>query len=147
MKYFSILRPLKNDIRYEYASWKNVWLCFISIVWFHFSHKIEKFRFESNWNILMFFHKKRYDVRFKYVPWKNVWFCFIYIAWVHFSHKTEKFQFWKSLKYFNNFWSKKWCQIWICPAKQCLIWFKLRCLSRISAISWEVRILKFIEIV
>ena len=30
---------------------------------------------------------------------------------------------WNALMFFN----KKWCQIWFCPVKQCLIWFKLCC--------------------
>ena len=47
-------------------------------------------------------------VKFEYVPWKNVWFCFISIIWVDFSHKTKKFLFWKSFKYFNIFWWKKY---------------------------------------
>ena len=42
---------------------------------------------------------------------------------------------------------KKWCQIWLCPLKKCLIWFRLHCLSEIRAISWEKRILNFIKIV
>ena len=46
-------------------------------------------------------------VRIEYTPRKNVWFCFSSIVWVRFSHKTEKFQFWKSLRYFNIFWSRK----------------------------------------
>ena len=36
---------------------------------------------------------------------------------------------------------------WIGPAKQYLIWFKLHCLNRILAISWEIQILNFTEIV
>ena len=35
------------------------------------------------------------------------------------------------------FFDKKWCQIWLCPVKQCLIWFKFHCLSRIMAVSRE----------
>ena len=45
LKYFSILPPIENDARFSYISWKNVWFCFISIVWVHFSHKTGKFRF------------------------------------------------------------------------------------------------------
>ena len=30
---------------FEYVPWKNVWFCFISIVWFHLSYKTEKFSF------------------------------------------------------------------------------------------------------
>ena len=120
LKYYSILESMKNDIRFEYVPRKK----------------------KKN------FDKNIYNVRFKYVPLKNVWFCFISIVWVHFNHKTEKLQFIKSLEYCNVFLSKKkFCQIWICPVKQCLIWFNLRCLSRILVISWEIRILNFIEIV
>ena len=43
LKYFSILLPMKNDVKFEYVPWKYVWFCFIYMVWVHFSHKIEKF--------------------------------------------------------------------------------------------------------
>ena len=49
----------RYGVRFEYAPWKNVWFCFISIVWVHFSHKIEKFRFESHRNTLLFLNKKK----------------------------------------------------------------------------------------
>ena len=42
LQYCSILRPMKNDIRFEYDPWKY---CFISTDLVHFSHKTEKFRF------------------------------------------------------------------------------------------------------
>ena len=82
---------------------------FISLPLFGFTLVIKprNFDFESHWNTLIFFDKKRYGVRFEYVPWKNVWFYFISIAWVHFSHKTVKLWFWKSLKYFSVFMIKK----------------------------------------
>ena len=76
---------------------KNVWICFISIVWFQFSHKTQKFRFWRSLKYFNIFDKKRYGVRFEYVPWKNVGECFISIAWVHFSYKTEKCWFWRPL--------------------------------------------------
>ena len=78
---------------------------------------------------------------------KNVWLCFISIIFVHFCHKTEKYLFSNSLKYFNFFYQRKWLQIWVCPIKHCLIWFKRRCLRLILAISWEVRILNFLDVV
>ena len=109
--------------------------------------KLRNFDIKSHWNTLIFFDKKRYGVRFEYVPWRNVWFCFISIVWIHFSHKTWKFWFSMSLKCFDFFLIKKWCQIWLCPVRQCLILFKLCCLSKISAISWEIRSLRFIKIV
>ena len=96
MRYFSILRSMKNNVRFEYVPWKNVWFYVVSIVWVHFSHKAEKFWFWKSLRYFMFFDKKGYAVRFEYVPWKNVWFCFISIVWVHFSIKLREFWFWKS---------------------------------------------------
>ena len=43
--YFYFFDKERYDVRFEYFPWKNVWFCFISIVWFHFSDKTEKFRF------------------------------------------------------------------------------------------------------
>ena len=41
-----ILFDKKNyGVRFEYVLQKDAWFCFISIVWVHFSHKTEKFRF------------------------------------------------------------------------------------------------------
>ena len=103
---------------------------------------IEKFQSLKHFSTLC---PMKNDVRFKYVPWKEVWFFFIFIVWVHFSHKTEKFLLSKSLKYLINiFWSKNMMEIWITPVKQCLIWFKLRCLSKVLAKSWKIRVLNFI---
>ena len=89
MKYFTLLRPTTNNVRLEYILWKNVWFCFISIVWVHFSHKTEKFRFWKSLKYFTNFLWKRYGVRFEDVPWKNNWFCFIFTVWVHFNHKTQ----------------------------------------------------------
>ena len=87
---------------------------FVLFPLFRFSSviKLRNFDFESHWNTLILFDKKSFGVRFEYVLQKDVWFCFISIVWVHFSHKTEKFRFWRSLKYLNIFWWKKWCQIY-----------------------------------
>ena len=81
--YFSILRPMKNNVRFEYFPQKNVWFCFSSIVWVQFSHNTGKFWFWKSLKYLNFFYKERYGVRFEYVPWKNVWFCFIFIVRVY----------------------------------------------------------------
>ena len=51
---------------------------------------------------------------------------------------------WDTLVIFDG---KKWCQIWLYPDKMCLIWFKLLCLNRFLAISWEIQIWSFVEIV
>ena len=114
LKYFNILRPLKNNIRLEYILWKNVWFYLLSIVWVHACHKIEKsLDFQSHWNTLTCFHKK--SVRFKYVPWEDVWLCFISLVYVNFSQKTEKFRFYRSLKYFNIFFIRFLYQSLILP--------------------------------
>ena len=42
LKYFSILRPMKNNVRFEYVPWKNVCVRLIFIAWVHFSHETEK---------------------------------------------------------------------------------------------------------
>ena len=90
--YILVMPSVKNDIRFKYAPWKNVWLCFVCIVW---AIKLRNFDFISHWNTLIFFDK-RIDFRFEYVQWKTVWFCFLSIVWAHFSFKTYKFWFWKS---------------------------------------------------
>ena len=57
-KYFSILRPMKNDVRFEYAHGKMS--DFISFPLFRFTLviKFKKNGFKSHWNTLIFFHKK-----------------------------------------------------------------------------------------
>ena len=59
LKYFNILWSIKHDVRFEYVPWKNVWFCFISIVWVHFNHKTDKFWFwKSLKYFIIFWHKK-----------------------------------------------------------------------------------------
>ena len=87
--------------------------------------------------------------------WCQIWICpmkkylilFHFHCLVRFSYKIEKFRFWKSLKYFNIFWQKSDVRFDYVLSKSVLIWFRLRCLSSILVISWEIRILNFIEIV
>ena len=55
--------------------------------------KLRNFNFESHWNALIFFDKRRYDVRIEYIPWKNAWFCLIFIVWVHVSDKLRNSDF------------------------------------------------------
>ena len=65
MKHFSILWPMKNDIRFEYDSWKSVWFCFVSIILFNAVIMLRGFDFKSHWNALIFFDEKWYVVRFR----------------------------------------------------------------------------------
>ena len=121
---------------------------FLSVVWLHFSHKNEKFRFWKSLKYFIFFDKKGYGVRFEYVPWKNVWFCFIYVLWFHYSHKPEKFRFWKSLKYFNIFLLKKrygfrfeyvpWKNVWFCFISN--VWVNFS--RKTEKFSWIFKVLK-----
>ena len=67
----NILWPMKNDVRFEYVLWKNVWFCFICTVWVHFSHKTEKIWFWKSLKYFNIFDKEKYDVRFEYVSCKH----------------------------------------------------------------------------
>ena len=106
--------------------------------------KLRNCDFESHWNTLMFFTKKRYGVRFQYVLWKNVSFCFISIVSItlfhlqYLSHKISQFWYWKSFKYCNIFWPQK-NNVRFYYVLSNSVWF------RILAISWEIQILNFIE--
>ena len=53
-------------VRFEYASWDNVWFCFISIVLVHCSHKTEKCWF---WKSLKYLNV------FQYKKWCQIWLC------------------------------------------------------------------------
>ena len=71
---------------------------------------------------------------FEYVPWKNVWHCFISILGGHSNKTLNNCAFESHGKPFSFFFLiKKIYQVLLCPVKQCLIWFKLRFLSR----SWQ----------
>ena len=62
--------------------------------------KVKNFDFESHWNALIYFDKKKILCQI----WMEKWFCFITVVLVHFSHTAEKFRFWKSSRYFNIYW-------------------------------------------
>ena len=59
-------------------------------------------------------------------------FYFIFEIDFVLFYKKQNFRFWKSLKFFYIFWSK----IMMSNLK-CVIWFKLRCWSRILATTWK----------
>ena len=124
---------------------ENVWFCFISIVWVHFSHKTEKFWF---WKSLKYFNiLKKKDMTSDLNMTHRKMSDFVSLPLVGFAlvTKLKNVDFeshWITLIFFI-----KICQISILPVKQCLIWFKLCCVSRILVISWEIQILNFTEIV
>ena len=71
---------------------------------------------------------------------KNVWFCFHFYCFRlrNFNCKSH----WNTLIFVD----KKWCQIGLCPAKQCLIWLKLRFLSSLLTVNWEIWISNFMKL-
>ena len=100
---FSILRPMENDVRFEYDPWKMPDCVSFPLFEFTLVIKLRNYEFESHLNTIMFLTIKYMTSNFQYVSWKSFWFYFIYIVWVHFIHKTEKFRSWKSFKYSNSF--------------------------------------------
>ena len=102
---------------------------FASFLLFQFTLviKLRNFDFESQWNTLMS----------DFVSF--LFFGFILVI----KLRNFDFESYADTKIFFD--KKKWCQIWICPVKQCLMLFKLCYLSLILAISWEKIIKKFIE--
>ena len=94
------IRPVKNNVRFEYVPWKSVWFCFTSTLWVHFSHKTEKFLFWKalkNFNSFFFF---KYGVRHQYVPWKMSDFFSFSLFGFTLVIKLRNFDFeshWKTL--------------------------------------------------
>ena len=90
-----------------------------------------KCNFECHWNTLIFFDKKYMVSDWNTSHWKMPdfvslsWFMFTLVIKLHFSHN-----FTLVIKLRNL---------------ECLIWFKLCCLSIILAISSEIWILNFIK--
>ena len=85
LKYFSILRPMKNDATFEMSH--EEMSTFVSFPLFVFNLVIElrNFDFQSHWNTLIFFDQKN-DLRFQYVMQNKVWFklrclCRILTRW------------------------------------------------------------------
>ena len=100
---------------------ENVWFPFISIVWLHFSHKTEIFWF---WKSL-----KYYNIFWQRNIWRQTWKMSDFVSFPLLGFtlviKIRNFDFeshWNTLIFFDK---KKRCQIWLCPVKPCLIWFKL----------------------
>ena len=72
MKYFSILPPVKNDVRFEYVPWKMFDFVSLPLLGFNLVIKLRNFNVESHLNTLVFFDKKRYGVRLECVPLTNI---------------------------------------------------------------------------
>ena len=131
MKYFSILWAMKNDVRLKFIPWKNLWFCFIFIVWVHFSHKTEKCWFWKSlkyFNIFMIKRDVVSDLNISHGKMSyfvsSLFFGFTLII------KLRYFNFESHWNTFMIFIIKKiWSQIWICPMKKCLILFHFHCLG------------------
>ena len=50
---WNTLWSMKNDARFEFVPWKNIWFCFVFIARVHFGHKTAKFWF---WKSLKYFN-------------------------------------------------------------------------------------------
>ena len=97
--------------------------------------KLRNLDFESHWNTWIFYDKndRMLDLNMPHGKMSGIvsftLFGFILVINLrNFGFESHV----NTLMFFD-----KKCQIWVCPVKQCLIWYKLRCLSRILAISWE----------
>ena len=112
-----------------------------------FAVKLKDAYYKCHWNILVFCdqwemildlnisHEKMAD----FVSFPFFGFT-VFIKLRIFDSESH----WTTLIFFN--WKKQIMSDLIMSC-QCLIWFKFCCLSRILAISWEIWILNFIEIV
>ena len=97
-------------------------LDFVSIPLFEFNLviKLRNFGFERHWNTLRYFDKKKdmmSDLNISHGKMSD-------------SVLLPLFRFTLVIK-MRIFLIKKWCQIWLCPVKQCLTWLKLPSLCRI----------------
>ena len=141
---FTFTRRLKSSnykshwnilVLFQYVSWKNVWFCFNSIVWVPLVIKLKNCDFESHWNNLMFLIKKDLVSALNMSHGKMSDFVSFPLFGFTLVTKLRSSDFENHWNILIFFWLKKiCCQIWMCPVKQCLIWFKLRCLSKILAI-------------
>ena len=93
LKYFSVLWPMTNDVKFEYVPWSSICFCLFLLFVFTFVIKLKNFDFGSYWNTLIFFDKKWCGVRFEYIPWSNVWFCFISMHGYTLVKKLRNFDF------------------------------------------------------
>ena len=102
LKYFSILWPIKNYVRFEYVPQKNACFSFISIVWVHFSHNTKKFRFWKSLKYCNFF--------FTFFGQKSqIWICPFneYLIWFKIRclsilfATSWKIRIWNSLIFLN----------------------------------------------
>ena len=117
---------------------------FISL---HFCNYTERCQLEKPLKYFSILLPMKNDVWFEYGPWKKYNFVSFPSSRFILVIKLRKFDFenHEILYFLLRKKKKNWCRIWICPVKQCLIWIKVYCFSRILAINWEIWVLNFIE--
>ena len=87
----------------------------------NFAIKFNNTNYKRQWNNLIFCKqwKMMSDLNMSLGKMPDLF----HIDCIHFSHITEKFWFWKSMKYFNIFWQKRydvrfeyvpWKNVWFC---------------------------------
>ena len=124
---------------------------FVSFPLFGFTlvMKLRNFDFESHWNTLIFFNEEDMTSDLNNLNMshgKMSDFVLFPLFGSTLVIKLRNFNFEIHGNTLILFY-KKMIQIWMYPITQCLIWFELCCLSRISTICWEIRILNVIEII
>ena len=100
---------------------------------FTFAMKLKDANYKSHWNILVFCGQ-----------WKMISDLNMPHAKMSDFVSVPLFGFTLVIKLKNFDFESPWSIIW---SKHFLIWFKVCCLSRVLAISWEIWILNFIETV
>ena len=133
---------MKNTVRFAHILFNFISLYLLVLT---FVMKLKDANYKSHWTILVLFDqwKKMSDLNMSHEEMSD----FVSFPLLGFTLviKLRNFDFqsyWKTLNIFLV--NKKRWQIGIYHFKQWLIWFRLRCLRRILAISWEIRILNFI---
>ena len=134
---------MKNIVKFAHALFDFISLYLFALT---FAMKLKDANYKSHWKILLFCDQLKImsDLNMPHEKMSDfdsfVLFGFTLVI------KLRNFDFeshWNTLIFFD----KKMISDWLCLVKQFLIWFKLHWLSRILALSWEMRISNFIEVV
>ena len=149
LKYFSFCDQLKMVSYFNIFYGKMSDFVLLPLFGFTAVKKTEKFRFWKSLKCLNIFWWKKdmtSDLNISHGK-MNDFVSFPLFGCTLIKKTLRNFDsesLWKILIFFIY---KKRSQFWICPVKRCLTGFKLPCLRRILTISWEIRILNFIEII
>ena len=95
---FYCLQPMKNDVRFEYVSWKMFDFVSFSLFGLTLIRNLKNFDFGSHWN------KQKNYMRYQHVLPNSVWFGLSFIIRVKISNKLTNADFkffWNSLIFSN----------------------------------------------